>query len=322
MSRTISQLSAGTLIYIDETISGNTVHTPYIYLGLDDNGNACVLRQYAAIKKRMHSSNVASYNGCEADLWLEDTSAGFLSRFDAATINALVNTTIKYVDYNQSGDGTAQVLSIARRCFLLSYSEEGYGNDAAGNEGSSFLPALQTFTGKTGSAARITYDETDTAVSAWVRSARSAENFRNVGTGGSASNGSATSAVNWLRPALSVAAATLVSDEGADSIFLLPDGRITTWNIDATVSLGETQNRPSKCKLLVPHGNFATLTLQVCNNYGDAAPTWVNCADGGVAEFGTTKTGESWELGVKIHAEANVPGEAIGEPAMIVEFAS
>lgn len=321
MSRTISQLTAGTLIYIDETISGNTVHTPYIYLGLDDNGNARVLRQYLSISKRMNSTNVASYNGCEADLWLENTSDGFLSRFDAATINALVNTTIKYTDYNQSSDGSAQVLSIARRCFLLSYSEFGLGNTPGGNEGTSFLPALQTFTGKTGAAARIAYNENGTIGYNWIRSASSASSFYVINNGGGTYTFNANASMD-LRPALSVAATTSVSDEGVDSIFLLPDGRITTWNIDATVSLGETQNRPSKCKLLVPHGNFAALTLQVCNNYGDVTPTWVNCADGGVAEFGTTKTSERWELGVKIHAVANIPGETIGEPAMIVEFAS
>lgn len=318
MSRTIADLAEGTLIYLDE----NGEHKPYIYLGIDDYGNARVLRQYAAISKRMHSSNVASYDGCEADLWLENEETGFLSRFDAATINALVYTTIAYTDYTKSADGAAQVLTIARRCFPLSYTEEGWDATAAGSEGRSFLPALKAFYGVTNdNTARIGKQENESAVSVWLRSAYSASQFRSVYWLGNANPNNATNG-NWQRPALSFAAATPVSDEGADSIFLLPDGRIMTWNIEATMSLGETQNRPSKCKLLVPHGNFATLTLQVCNNYGDAAPTWVNCADGGVAEFGTTKTGESWELGVKIHAEANVPGEAIGEPAMIVEFAS
>lgn len=321
MSRTISQLAAGTLIYIDETISGSAaVHTPYIYLGLDSNGNARVLREYAAVQKRMHSSAVASYDGCEADVWLENTSSGFLSRLDAATQAALQNTTIKYVDYNQSGDGTAQVLSIARRCFLLSYSEEGFGDASAGNEGSSFLSAIQTYTGKTGNSARITYTEGGVAVSVWMRSASSAKNFRRVHANGTANSEVASYANYWLRPALSVAPATSVSDEGAEAIFLLPDGRKTYWGIEATMSLGKTANRPKTCKLMIPHDSFGVLTAQVCNNYSDASPTWVNCADGGTATFGSTKTSTDWELGVKIHAEAPAVNRTIGEPAMIVEF--
>ena len=63
MSRTISQLTPGTMVYVDETVSGVLSHVPYIYLGLDESGNARLLRQYAAVSKRMHSSNVASYSG-------------------------------------------------------------------------------------------------------------------------------------------------------------------------------------------------------------------------------------------------------------------
>ena len=320
MSRTIADLAPGTVVFVDETISGVTDHTPYYYLGLDESGNARLLRQYAAVQKRMHSSNVASYDGCEADLWLEDEESGFLSRFDAATIAALVNTAIKYVDYNQSG--TAQVISIARRCFPLSYSEEGYGNDPAGNEGKSYLDALKAATGKTdANQARIGYQANGTAVYVWMRSAGSATSFRGVGAVGSADGSAAANGYGWLRPALSVAPATSVSDEGADSIFLLPDGRKTYWGIEATMSLGKTAKRPKQCKLTVPHDQFTVLTMQVCNNYGDDNPTWINCADGGVAELGTTKTAAEWELGVKIHAEAPAAGRTIGEPSMIVEFA-
>ena len=328
MSRTISQLSAGTVVYVDETISGTTTHTPYIYLGLDESGNARLLRQKAAIQKRMHSSNVASYDGCEADVWLENATDGFLARFDAATIQALQNTSIKYVDYNQSASGTAEVLTIARRCFLLSYSEEGYGNDAAGNEGQSYLPALKTFfldqhpgtSTVADNTARITYNSSDSDVYAGMRSASRAIRFRHVDKNGGLVDDVASFGNVWLRPALSVAPATSVSDEGAEAIFLLPDGRRTSWDIDATMSLGKTANRPKKCKLEVPHDTFITLNLWVCNNYGDASPTWVSCADGGVAQLGTEKTATDWELGVKIYAEAPVANRTIGEPAMIVEF--
>ena len=319
MSRTIADLTAGTLIYIDETVSGTTNHVPYFYLGLDDYGNARVLRQYCPLAKRMHSSNVASYAGCEMDLWLENTSSGFLSRFDAATINALVNTTIKYVDYNQSGDSTAEVLETARRCFLLSYSEMGYGNDPAGNEGTSFANAINTATGKTGNSAKIGYNESGTAVDSWLRSAYSTTNFRNVIHNGNASNSNASSASNCPRPALSVAAATIVSDEGADSIFLLPDGRRTTWNVEMEMSLGESEDRPAQAKVEVPTSGITDIAVQVTNNYGDASPAWVNVTNGSSAILpNTAKTSTNWELGIKIQAAANIPTGYIGEPAVVI----
>ena len=201
MSRTISQLTAGDKVYVDETVSGVLNHVPYIYLGLDEGGNARLLRQYAAIQKRMHSSNVAAYSGCEADVWLEDEENGFLARFDAETIDALVNTSIKYADYTQSGDNSAQIITIARRCFLLSYTEEGWSAISAGSEGQSHLDALKAFTGETGdNAARIGYNESGTAVYVWMRSAYSATSFRNVYNSG-AHYGSASYTGNWLRPA-------------------------------------------------------------------------------------------------------------------------
>ena len=321
MSRTIADLTAGTLVYVDETVSGTTEHIPYIYLGIDEYGNARLLRQYASTQKRMNATNVASYDGCEADLWFENGETGFLSRFDSATINALNYTTIAYLDYNTSGDSTPQVMTIARRCFLLSYTELGWGATSYGSEGASFLPALKTFYNtNTDNTARIGKNESDTAVSYWVRSGISASSFRHVSAGGAAGSYNASYINGWLRPALSVASATSVSDEGADAIFLLPDGRTTTWGIQADMSLGETQSRPDRCKLFVPAGTMLSATYQVCNNYADDNPTWVNCLNGGVALFGTTKTAENWELGVKVNAQSATPGNYVGEPAMIVSF--
>ena len=321
MSRTLADLTAGTLIYVDETVSGETKHVPYIYLGVDDNGNGRLLRQYAPLAKRMNATNIASYAGCEMDVWLENDTDGFLSRFDAATKNALVQTAIKYVDYTQSAGGTAQVLQISRRCFLLSYSEEGYGNDAAGNEGSSFLPTLKAFTGLTNdNQARITYGETNgQAVGAWMRSAYSATNFRSVSTVGSAGNGNASSAYSWPRPALSVAPATIVSDEGADVIFLLPDGRRTTWNVNVAFSLGESAERPAEAKVELGEVGITASTVDVCNNYGDAAPAWVRCDETGYAEMpNAAKETTNWNIGIKIAAEGNTPESYIGEPIVTV----
>lgn len=320
MPRTIADLTEGSEIYIDETVNGTTEHTPYIYLGLDDYGKARVLRKYCLGTKRMHSSNSADYDGCEMDVFLENTETGFLSRFDAATINALVTTTIEYTDYVTDSAGV--VSSVARRCFLLSYSEMGYGNAVLGNEGRSYQTALNTATGKTEQNARIGRTSNETAVNSWLRSGNSATQFRYVVYNGGASSGSASNANNmYYRPALSVAPATSVSDEGADYISLLPSGGITSWEIRATMSLGKCLAMPKKCKLVIPADHFETLNAWVCNNYGDENPTWVPCRNNGVATFGTSKTAADWELGVKVEAASSVIYHAIGEPAMIVEYA-
>ena len=280
MSRTIADLTPGVGVWIDETVSGTTSHVEYIYLGLDGSGNARLLRKFALVAKRMHSSNVAHYDGCEADLWHENEETGFLARFDAATINALQPTTICCSDYTVSADGTVEYPEIVRRAFPLSMKEFGFGGSETDV---SFLPALKTYYATTSdNTARIGRSADGTAVNVWSRSGYSASQFRGVVNVGSAFGNYASFGGNWQRPAISVAAATIVSDEGADSIFLLPDGRRTTWNVSATVKMGQSTARPKKAKLMVAETSISAATYKVSNNAGDESPVWVNCANGGV----------------------------------------
>lgn len=316
MARTISQLAEGTEIYLDETVSGTTTHTPYIYLGQDESNNCLVLRLHPALAKKMRSLNVASYDGCEADVWMENESTGFLSRFDAATINALNYTSITYTDYTKSEGGTAEYLTITRRCFALSYTNLGYGGTA---EGKSFLPALLAYYNTTtANTARIGRSADNTAVNWWMRSASSSANFRIVNTGGGAGAHYASNGSNWQRPALSFAPDTPVSDDGAETIFLLPDGRRTTWSINATAPVGTSAVRPAQVKLVVAETDIASATYYVSNNAGDASPVWVEIQNGGVATLtNTIKETSEWQLAVKIVAESNTASGHIGEPALI-----
>ena len=313
-SRYISQLTPGCAVYVDE----NGVHTPYIYLGLDGSGNARLLRHYAVVAKRMHSANVAHYDGCEADLWMENEQTGFLSRFDAATINALEPTTICMSDYTLNEGGTVEYPEITRRCMALSYKELGYGGSETDK---SFLAALQTYYNTTNAnTARIGRSSDETAVFWWMRSGFSASQFRYVSNGGGAYGSNATNGGSWQRPAISVAPATIVSDEGADSIFLLPEGRRTYWEISATALLGSSAQRPKKAKLMIAETSISEATYQVSNNAKDAAPVWVNCQNGGVCELtNTAKETDAYELGVKIHAKSGVHTGHVGEPVLIVE---
>lgn len=316
MARTISQLAEGTEIYLDETVSGTTTHTPYIYLGQDESNNCLVLRMHPPLAKRMHSSNVASYDGCEADVWMENESTGFLSRFDAATINALNYTSITYTDYTKSEGGTVEYLTITRRCFALSYTNLGYGGTA---EGKSFLPALLAYYNTTtANTARIGRSADNTAVYWWLRSASSSTYFRLVNAGGSANASNASSGGIWQRPALSFAPDTPVSDEGAETIFLLPDGRRTTWSINAIAPVGASAVRPAQVKLVVAETGIASATYYVSNNAGDASPVWVEIQNGGVATLAnTSKETSDWQLAVKIIAESNTASGHVGEPALI-----
>lgn len=312
MSRTIADLTPGQILYLNETVSDVLSIVPFIYLGQDESGNCIILRQYAAVQKRMHSSNVAVYDGCEADRWLEDEDAGYLSRFDAATNAAMVSTQIKHNDPSLGG-----VATIARRCFLLSYTNLGYATTP--DEGMSFLSALMTAAGTTNAnTARITYNEAQTAVNAWMRSAFSETQFRYVSTSGSAVSSSATSTGYWLRPALSVAPATIVSDETEDTIYLLPDPDKLYREVGAAIYMGESIDRPAKAKLLIDLTNMTDVELYVSNNAKDAAPVWVAAQNGAVADLtNAVKETENWQLGVKVYGRSGGKG-IIGEPALIV----
>lgn len=314
MSRTISQLAPGVGVWVDE----NSVHTEYIYLGIDGSGNCRLLRKYATVAKRMNATSVAHYDGCEADLWMENEQTGFLSRFDAATINALEPTTICMSDYTLNEGGTVEYPEITRRCMALSYKELGYGGSETDV---SFLAALQTYYDTTNAnTARIGRSSDESAVGWWMRSGSSASQFRVVVSSGSANSVNAAGGNYWQRPAISVAPATIVSDEGADSIFLLPEGRRTYWEIQATALLGSSAQRPKKAKLMIAETSITEATYQVSNNAKDANPVWVNCQNGGVCDLAnTSKETTDYELGVKIHAKASVYNGRVGEPVLIVE---
>ena len=314
MSRTIAELTAGQTVYLDETVNGTVEHVPYFYLGQDESGNCIILRQYAAAQKRMHSTNEAVYDGCEADIWLENEETGFLSRFDTATKMTLVSTQIKC-----NNIATGEIAILARRCFLLSYTEEGYATTATTpDEGPSYFAALETATGLTGNRARTVYNEALTIVYAWLRSAASESQFRCVHSSGTAVIIDASIISYWLRPALSVAPGTIVSDETEDTIYLLPDAEKTYREIDATILLGSSILRPKQAKIVLEATNCTMLQLEISNNARDANPVWVSIENGGIAELtNQAKESENWELGVRVYAQSG--GKAVvSEPVVII----
>lgn len=319
MSRTLSQLSPGTVVWLYESIAGESNTVKYIYLGQNSAGNAILLREAGADRRAMSAANVASYNASAVDLYLEDVQAGFLARFDASTLAAMRNTTISWKDYTQSTDGAGQVLSAARRCFLLSAYELGLGGSEGGM---SFLPALKAWCNtSTSNTARLLLNANGTAVPYWTRSASDATHFIIINSSGSSASNMANRTENLIRPAISFDPDTPVSEAAAENIFLLPDSHQTFWQISFTASLGIPDKRPIMGKLFVPNELSAddAMTLKVCSNYADPEPTWISCENGGTAVFGTQKTGAHWELGVKVDARTSAPGRIVFEPAIIIE---
>lgn len=242
MPRTISDLSVGSLIYIDEVYDGEVTHAPYIYLGIDENGNARVLREYAVGHLHLNNYDILSYKDSGIDHILQNRSSGFLSRFTLAVYSALADTTISYTDFTDLDNSSAQLSQIRRKCFLLSYSELGFGDTSAGSEGISYLNALRTFFNVTeADTARICYAEDGTVVRTWTRSANRVQDnsaifytVRETGISGMAYP--ATSPM-YYRPALSIISTTLVSDENSNEIFLLPGDNSNTVKVTGTVQI-------------------------------------------------------------------------------------
>ncbi len=312
MSQALSTLDIGKLVHLEETVDGTLSYVPYIYLGLSESDNCVLLRQYALSNRRMHTSAVASYDSCEMDEWLEGDGTGFLARFDSATLATFVSSQIKCYDITAD-----EIVTIARRCYLLSYTELGYATTP--DEGASYLSALYAATGATAaSAARISYNESLAAVFWWMRSAASETNYRYVSTTGYASSLSAAYAGYSPRPALSVSPDTLVSDGTEDTIYLLPDSSKLYREVSATVYMGSSAARPTQAKLVVTTDNCTSEAFAVSNNAKDADPVWVDVENGGTVELtNSVKESDEWELGVKIYATSSGRAE-IGEPVLIV----
>lgn len=317
MARYITNLTAGVPVYIDQTINGVTEHKLFIYLGTDTAGNCLCMQESLFDKRRMHSSSYANWAGSEADEWLNDDENGYLSRFDAVTRSAMTYADIKFRSYNVDDSHTAQYATASRRVFLPSRSNMGLSTS---DEGASFLEILKGFYDTTAAnRARLGNDESGNIADYWIMSGASQTNYWYVTSSGGESSDTATNTEHYLRPIISFDPQTPVSDEGADAIFLFPDGRDMTWTVSAIVNLGKSDKRPNSARLTIPEYNVVSATYEVCNNAGDESPVWVPIKNDGVAKMANSeKTTDKWELGVKINASTSSFDGYVGQPALIV----
>lgn len=317
MSRTLSELSPGTIVWCNTTLSGSDAATPFIVMGNSQQENSVlIMPQYVYETYRMEPQNVVdTYNGSDMDTYLTSTDdTGYRMKYlSEAFRNILVSTTIEA--YVISSDTT---ITMSRDIFLASETEV-VASGVAHAEGISYLPALKTATGETSdNNARKAYNTAGAAQSWWLRTPNSTSQFRGVYNSGYVYGYDATNGY-YVRPLYSVAPATLVSDAGAETIYLFPDETAPYRELDVEIGMGESAKRPKKARVITAVTKATESSIKVANNFGDTNPTWETvAADGTVTFANTIKTTDSWELGVKIYAKSQDKAEAT-EPAMIVE---
>lgn len=308
MPRTLGQLFPGSIIALEY----NGQLENWIVTNDSNENRTILLRDTLLPARRMHSSNVSVYSGCETDAYLENESTGYLSGFDEATRHCLVSTAIETYTY---GDTTPS--TIARRCFIPS-EDNLFGNNAIETETWWIRALMEAKNTDTASTARIGRDLNDTAQNWWLRSPFSAAQFRGVFAVGTAGYVNAANSY-YLRPALSVASATIVSDEGAEIVRLLPDPSKTYREVICNGIAGSIPARPKTARVLVDAINLYDVRVRVSNNAGDANPAWVDAPNGDTVELtNTEKTTDEWKIGVELSGKSNSIGY-FTQPVVLVE---
>lgn len=304
-------------MWCNTTLSGSDAATPFIVMGVSQQGNSVlIMPQYVYETHRMEPQNVVdTYNNSDMDTYLTSTDAtGYRIKYlSEAFRNILVSTTIE--SYVISSD---TAITMSRDIFLASETEV-VASGAVHAEGISFLSALKTATGETNdNNARKAYNTAGNVMGWWLRSPNSASQFWCVATGGFVVGIIATSGI-YVRPLYSVAPATLVSDAGAETIYLFPDATAPYRELDIEISMGSSAKRPKKARVMTTIVKATESSVKATNNYKDASPTWETvAADGTVTFTNAAKTTDNWELGVRIYAKSQDRAEAT-EPVMIVE---
>ena len=312
-TKTLIEYDYGTVINVKE----NGTPIPYILIS-KDSYSCELLRRDCVVAKRMNNTSTTDYTNCEMDRYLSsDSAGGFLERFDSDTKAALVMRSISTFSY-----GDTDCHYISRKCYLPSYGQCFVGAPTALYPEKTIIPALMLWKGTLdGNSARIAKDNLAASyVFWWLRSPSSATAFWNVRDSGSA-NGSSIADVNnfWCRPVLSVASATIAGDDGAGTIQLLP---VATHREVAFEGLAGTSSmRPRKALVQYTTHGLINLSVQVCNNYGDDNPVWVDATAGTEVTFlNETKQTPQWQIGIKCYGDTESWSSGyFKEPVVLVE---
>ena len=294
MSRTISQIELGSSVWLRE----NDTDTEYILTRKDQNGCE-LLRKYCVSQKRMHSSSTTVYEDCEADQWLSNSETGFLSRFSETLQSNLVNRSISTFTY-----GDSECHYISRSCYLYSYGDLFRETPSALYPTVNIIPALIVNKNVLdANAARIARNSANTEnVIWWLRSSVSASSFSIVYLDGHTGGKSPTDGQHWMRPVLNVSPDTIVSDEGANIIYLLPQEKPRV--VEYKGRIGVASAFPTYGCVKVDTSNLTNTVIKVTNNWGDGVPVWQTVQNDVQFQFANTeKQTENWELGIWFYGE-------------------
>lgn len=311
-TKTLIEYDYGTIINVKE----NGTPIPYILISKDSN--SCeLLRQDCVVAKRMNNTNTTDYTDCEMDQYLSsDSTGGFLERFDSDTKAALVMRSISTFSY-----GDTDCHYISRKCYLPSYGQVFTNGQTALYPEKTIVPALMLWKGTLdGNSARKAKDNLAAkAVGWWLRSPNSATAVWFVGNSGGADGYSATGTGGWCRPVLSVASATIASDDGAGTIQLLPEDSHREVEFEGLA--GTSSMRPRKALVQYTAHGLTNLSVQVCNNYGDDNPVWVDATAGTEVTFlNETKQTPQWQVGIKCYGDTESWSSGyFKEPVVLVE---
>lgn len=318
MSRTIKDLMPGTIIWIGY----NGDLEEWIVTNDSNASRVIVLKKYTLPNKRdmgiLPGSQIVNYGDTGMDAWLENDVTGYLSGFDNATLACFSATTIQIYGY---GDSTST--SISRRCFLPC-QDNMFGNNSIETE-TSWLPALYlAYDTGDGNTARLARTNNNTLVQYFTRTPFNAKQYNVIKTNGTMASMASYTESWYVRPALSISADTLVSDDGEEIIKLLPDQTRTYREVEFIGYLGSMQQRPAKARVISNAVNLYDVNVQVSNNAKDAEPVWVNATGGGeVTLANTAHTTADFEIGIKCYGKSSYGSSgAVGyfnEPVVLIE---
>ena len=315
MAQPLSALPRKTLVNYTETIGGVAYTEQYMIIATADEnpyGNdRCLMLRYRATGKGGRD-NTCKYGNTSTDVEYENSVLDdfneneFAARFDAAFLSAVKISTISC--YRQS-DGASYAL--ARKFFALSNKELG------GNYATDPSTALNAFSGN---ADRVCYLSNGTSsVNWWSRSPASGSTVGHVHNFGFPNTNSPANNY-YARPGFNLDSSTLVASEPNEdgSYNLLPDAAELYRELGFSCLLGETTSRAKRARVQAIATYDKTMTMQVCNNYQDAAPTWEDATLDEEHTFtNTVKTADNWALGVKF-ALTSESTPKVTEPVAIV----
>lgn len=301
MSKKISEITAGSIVWFNTTLSGSDKSTPFIVLGPSKAGDSILLLQkYVYQARKFHNTNVSEYSTSDMDKYLSadaTESDSYRSKLPDIIRNCLVKTTIGSYSYNSN-----TTLNLTRDIFLMSHTEIGWTDSTLSAEGDSYFNALAIAAGTTYSIARSAAIESGGSVDWWLRSPGSVSTVMSVGNNGSGCitlHASEFSSCPYVRPILSVAPATRVDDSTSTPTVIGPPPKYQSTIKESDSLIINTVENESVYNNMVAAGEIKENELYFVGGTVTCEVSSVNNKTGAV-------TLTASDLGINIAADSDV----------------